>query len=224
MDTVSYFDSNVGVTVNLETGEASGGFAEGDTIINVENISGSERFDNNLTGDSGNNGLTGGAGNDIINGGDGNDTLFGNGGQDILNGEEGDDRFSLYEWHDDLMQTVFDGGAGTDVVWVLPEFTDIPFEIDFANYDFRNIEQIRLTPDVGEENEYITISLQDVIDMTDENIELYIFNGSVTDTVTSTGQGWVQQADQNIDGIDYDVYTAGGATLYIETDITQDIS
>ena len=61
------------VTVNLETGAASGGDAEGDTLDSIEHLTGSA-FDDTLTGDAGNNVLKGGAGADTLDGGDGIDT------------------------------------------------------------------------------------------------------------------------------------------------------
>jgi len=64
-DTVDYSGSDAGVTVNLTTGKGSGGDAEGDTIVLVENVIGSA-FDDVLTGDKGNNVLTGGDGEDIF--------------------------------------------------------------------------------------------------------------------------------------------------------------
>ena len=56
--------------VNLETGEAAGGHAEGDTLTGVENLTGSDHNDA-LTGDAGANTLQGGSGNDALEGGAG---------------------------------------------------------------------------------------------------------------------------------------------------------
>ncbi len=73
-DTVDYGASTSGVTVDLEAGTASGGYAAGDVLSNFENIVGSA-FGDNLTGDSGNNAISGGAGADTMAGGAGVDTL-----------------------------------------------------------------------------------------------------------------------------------------------------
>jgi hypothetical protein len=48
------------VNVSLATGAAHGGDAEGDTFINIENLTGSA-FSDVLEGDGGNNVLNGGA-------------------------------------------------------------------------------------------------------------------------------------------------------------------
>jgi Ca2+-binding RTX toxin-like protein len=74
-DTVSYVSSDAGVTVNLGTGTASGGFAEGDTLQGIENLVGSD-FRDFLTGNDGANVLDGGLGNDVLTGGGSNDTFL----------------------------------------------------------------------------------------------------------------------------------------------------
>lgn len=74
INTLSYLGSNAGVTVNLATGEASGGHATGDTFVNIQNLTGSAHNDV-LTGDEKNNVLMGGGGFDRFFGGDGFDTV-----------------------------------------------------------------------------------------------------------------------------------------------------
>jgi Ca2+-binding RTX toxin-like protein len=81
IDTVRYGDSSSGVTVNLLVGTASGGTAEGDTLIDIENLSGSWLADA-LTGDDGSNRLAGDDGDDWLKGGGGADTLDGGDGND----------------------------------------------------------------------------------------------------------------------------------------------
>ncbi|MEF8709215.1 MAG: Calx-beta domain-containing protein [Candidatus Accumulibacter propinquus] len=82
-DTVSYAFAGAGVTVSLATAgtQATGGSGS-DTLINIENLTGSG-FNDVLTGNGGNNVLDGGAGNDTLNGGTGADTLLGGDGSDL---------------------------------------------------------------------------------------------------------------------------------------------
>jgi Ca2+-binding RTX toxin-like protein len=80
-DTATYIDSNSGVTVALLTGLGSGGTAEGDTLSEIENVTGSALADT-LTGDDDANTLDGGGSADELKGGGGADTLIGGIGTD----------------------------------------------------------------------------------------------------------------------------------------------
>jgi Ca2+-binding RTX toxin-like protein len=105
IDTAFYSDSNAAVTVNLANGRGFGGTAEGDILVNIENLFGSsfgdsllgDARDNVLTGLGGNDLLKGGGGNDTLYGDDGNDTLKGGGGANVLNGGSGNDTADFSE-------------------------------------------------------------------------------------------------------------------------------
>ena len=73
-DFLTYFHSDAAVTVDLATGAASGGYADGDTFSGIEWLGGS-RFDDHLTGDDGDNVLVGYAGADLLDGAEGSDAL-----------------------------------------------------------------------------------------------------------------------------------------------------
>jgi Ca2+-binding RTX toxin-like protein len=116
-DTAVYAGSAAGVTVNLASGTGEGGDAEGDTLIEMENIVGSN-FSDWLIGDGGDNFLQGGLagdvlygrdGDDYLDGGAGDDTLQGDGGDDVLAGGDGDDILRGVSGNDGLH-----GGAGDD--------------------------------------------------------------------------------------------------------------
>jgi Ca2+-binding RTX toxin-like protein len=100
-DTVGYADSFSGVTVSLLTGTGTGGSAEGDTLVSIENIWGSH-YNDTLIGDGGDNALSGLNGNDTLKGGGGADNLLGEGGNDTLKGGGGADQLN--------------GGNGIDTV------------------------------------------------------------------------------------------------------------
>lgn len=81
-DTADYRYSDAAVQVNLTTGINTGGDAAGDTIIAIENVTGSQ-YGDMLTGTGGANTLNGGAGNDRLDGGAGTDMLVGGSGDDL---------------------------------------------------------------------------------------------------------------------------------------------
>lgn len=98
-DTANYADSASAVTVNLDSGVVTGGTAAGDTLVNIENVTGSALADqlvgdegaNGLRGEAGNDTLTGGAGDDTLSGGAGDDTFISGAGADVMVGGDGID-------------------------------------------------------------------------------------------------------------------------------------
>jgi Ca2+-binding RTX toxin-like protein len=120
VDTVDYSSWNFAVTVNLTSGttDKNGDGITDDTLIQIENVTGTA-FDDYLIGfNLTNNILIGGAGNDKIEsrsgddtlrGGTGNDSLMGQGGNDLLYGDEGDDFLRGGDGNDFLA-----GGSGRD--------------------------------------------------------------------------------------------------------------
>ncbi len=91
-DTASYYESTAGVQVDLLAGTAAGGTAAGDTLTNVENLTGTQ-FADTLTGDAAANVLMGMGGQDLLTGGGGADTFrYGSTlGQHPDRGEQGHD-------------------------------------------------------------------------------------------------------------------------------------
>ena len=73
-DFAAYELSDAGVTIDLSTGTAAGGHAEGDTLTGIEFVFGSSHADR-LTGNAGLNILHGGAGADMLDGGAGDADL-----------------------------------------------------------------------------------------------------------------------------------------------------
>ena len=136
IDTASYAASLAAVDVSLTTGIATGGDAEGDTLLNIENLTGSAH-DDVLEGNAGNNVLAGGGGNDTVSyenasagvtvslalaaaqntGGAGTDTLSafenltGSHFDNVLTGSAQANVIVSFEGNDTL-----DGGAGADTL------------------------------------------------------------------------------------------------------------
>ena len=99
IDTASYAGSQSGVTVTLTGGPESGGDAEGDVLVDIENVVGSEH-DDILAGHP--------TVANVLSGGGGEDSLFGYSNDTLLGGDDNDGLV--------LASTngVADGGAGFD--------------------------------------------------------------------------------------------------------------
>lgn len=89
IDTADYLSSDQGVEVDLASGQAWNGEAEGDQLVSIENVAGTNQ-DDILTGNEDDNRLTGRDGDDILDGGAGDDILVGGLGADTLIGGDGD--------------------------------------------------------------------------------------------------------------------------------------
>ncbi|WP_419895987.1 hypothetical protein [Roseomonas sp. USHLN139] len=87
-DTVDYSQASAGRTIDLQNG-----ISNGDTLVAIENVNGTN-FDDTIIGDRFNNVLRGGDGNDVLHGNKGDDTLDGGAGDNILNGGTGNDLVS----------------------------------------------------------------------------------------------------------------------------------
>lgn len=93
LDTAYYRKSTVAVDVSLTRGTGLYGEAQGDTLVGVESLVGSN-FNDILEGDGLNNRLNGGAGADTLRGMGGNDTFLTGGGYDNVDGGAGSDTIS----------------------------------------------------------------------------------------------------------------------------------
>lgn len=114
VDTLSYQQATSGVTVNLLlTGAQATGGAGIDTLLSIENLTGSDHADT-LTGNALNNVLRGGEGNDTLSGGAGHDELDGEAGADQLLGGDGNDLLLF-----DIDDTLLNGAGGIDTARAL---------------------------------------------------------------------------------------------------------
>jgi Ca2+-binding RTX toxin-like protein len=96
------------VNVDLERAVQSGGFAEGDVLISIENVSGT-RQDDMIAGNGGDNELFGNGGDDILDGRGGDDVLLGDGTAFLAGGPDGNDTLI-----GGTGVNLLDGGTGTD--------------------------------------------------------------------------------------------------------------
>jgi Ca2+-binding RTX toxin-like protein len=196
-DRVSYDTSPAGVNVNLATGIGRGGDAEGDVLVNFEDIDGSS-FDDVLVGNAAPNLIRGGAGNDYMDGGAGFDTFGGGAGDDIYIVEAGE---NVYE----------DDGNGFDEVrttanfWLLSPFVEKLVFIGTGSFEGRgqNLDEIlvggagddRLTGNGGND----TIDGGDGVD-----VAVYLGNRADYQIVRAAGQLTIadQRVGHSTDGVD----------------------
>ena len=123
-----------------------------------------------------------------------------------------------------IYQDQFNGGAGRDVIRLDAHDGSGHYEVDFSLIDASNIEELWLLNITVEQYDIVSVTVQDVLDMTDIN-NIFTFYGNTDDSITSIGQGWVQGVDViNAGGLTLNSYTSGGATLLIDEDIVQTIS
>ena len=193
-----------------------------DTLIGDqgEGFWGSTAGDDTLIGGAGNDSLVGNAGadrlfgdadNDTLLGGDGNDTLTGGAGTDRFDGGKGDDVIALSS----PAFAKIDGGAGLDTLsldgdGIVLDLKTIPQSA------IKGIEQIDIG---GSGNNTLTLSIADVLDLSNSSNQLLVM-GDAGDIVHK-GAGWTAGAVVTIAGQDYQTYTAGSASLLIDTDIAQ---
>ena len=127
IDVATYWSSLFAVTVDLEAGFGSAGHAEGDTLVSIETVLGSEFWGDtlsasntgsNLYGYGGDDTLIGRHGSDLLSAGSGDDQLSGGAGDDMLFGEDGDDALFGGDGNDLITAGIGDdtitGGAGRD--------------------------------------------------------------------------------------------------------------
>ncbi|SEW09656.1 serralysin [Cognatiyoonia koreensis] len=129
-DFLSYYDSSVGITVDLNVNTGIAGDAYNDKISNIEGLGGSGVAADTITGNDGNNILRSyggddrvrdGAGSDIVTLGSGNDILWAGAGADSYNGGSGRDMISYHASEeavdvDLLRNTTFGGLAADDTI------------------------------------------------------------------------------------------------------------
>jgi Ca2+-binding RTX toxin-like protein len=201
-DTADYSASGAGVTVDVGAGTGLGGDAQGDTLVNIEAVTGSA-FNDTLTGDNGANVLDGGAGDDALTGNNGNDVIDGGAGIDSLFGDAGNDTLV---W--DFTDLVIDGGAGNGDT----------LRVDSGNANITTfggtitgVENVDLLSDGGANA--LTLTAADVLAISDTNI--MTIDGDALDSV-DVGGGWAYVGPSGA----YDVYTQGAATLNVDIDMT----
>lgn len=138
-DWAHYEESIAGVHVDLATGEGHRGSAEGDQLIAIEHLVGSD-FSDTLNGDSGNNILVGGKGGDILSGKGGLDTLVGGTGDDTARYDylEGDTAWGLRKYSDQNGTGIVLDAGGNDSDFLV----DVEDVVLGAGADYLRVEGV----------------------------------------------------------------------------------
>ena len=194
--------------------DGNGGGDTGTVTVTVANLIEGGPGDDTLKGTTGEDAIFGYAGDDTISGRNGDDTLYGGDGNDTVNGQGGSDTLvggagdDILIW--DSLDAVIDGGGGTDTLDARGA------DVDFTTFTgtITGIEIIDLTKPGADT---VTLSAQDVLDMSDSNT--VTVTGGSPDTVEA-GTGWT---DAGFDGSGNHIYTqvVGDtlATLLLDPDV-----
>jgi hypothetical protein len=131
----------------------------------------------------------------------GNDTLFG-GVEDVLDGGGDDDLL-----HYNLGWVA--GGEGFDTLQMQ---SDLDLGLLSSPEQITGIEQIDMSGGFGSDLMFTSAQVRDLSDETDD---LYV-RGDAGDVIHNFGTDWSGPTLQTIDGVEYNVYTVGAQTLYVE--------
>ena len=154
-----------------------------------------------------------GAGLDVLIGGRGDDTLVSDGGPDVLRGGEGDDVLAIPDGDFSGARRLV-GGTGTDTLRLdgAGVTLDLP---NIADNRLIDIEQIDIA---GSGENRLFVSRGDVLRLSGTSNTLTV-RGDVDDRVVVQSTAWAAQGVVNIDGINYNQFTNGAATLNVEADV-----
>ena len=147
-------------------GTGSGGEANGDTLVLVENLIGSNFADGLIGNDLLGNKLEAGNGNDALAGLGGNDVLDGGAGADLLEGDAGNDTF-VFRSGEANGDSVFDftgnGAAAGDSL----QFLGFGSAAQGATFTQLNATQWQIHSGLDGHNEVITLVNAAAVDVSD---------------------------------------------------------
>ena len=207
-DTVD-FQFGDAVTIDLKNGTASGGFAQGDALISIENITGSSSI-------SGRDWIYGGDGANIILGLAGNDILEGGAGADNIDGSDGWD-YARYTRSDvgvtiNLATGVNTGGdAQGDILTNIEAIVGSSYDDDLTGGAGKNylrgeagddvlrggIQNDQLFGGIGNDTYYYGLGI-DTIHEQGSDIDRIVFDASIDPLdITIIGNKFIIDADVN---------------------------
>ncbi len=154
--------------------------------------------------------LNGGAGADVMVAGQGDDTVNGDGGADVIRGGAGDDLLTV----GDTAFARIDGGAGYDTLAL-----DTAGEtLDLTSLGSSEIEGVEAVDLSGSGANGLTLSVQDVLQLSDETNDLHVF-GNGDDSVTLEGD-FAAAGQEDVSGTTFNVYTSASTEARVLTEAT----
>ena len=210
-DTVSFRNLTAGTTIDMNAETNTIG-DDSITLLNIEDVYGSEVGDDTIIGNAEDNLLYGGGGNDVLHGGDGNDYLQGDQGalkednnDDILYGDAGNDTLvgghgndTLYGGDDDDSlhgQRGDDrliGGAGDDNIRADGGIDTVVFSGNLSDYTTVKISSTQFTiTDIrdGSPDGTDTVSHAEFIEFADQTVSTKTINAIPADLVSTSDTG-----------------------------------
>ena len=141
----------------------------------------------------------------MLIGGQNDDLLVGNGGADVLRGGEGDDTLAI----SDLSFVRLVGGHGTDTLRL--DGNGISLDLTtLADNRILDVEKIDLR---GHGANTLTLSVRDVYNLSDSSNTITILKDA--EDTAHIGAGWTSSGSQVVDGVSFDRFVQGQATLLI---------
>lgn len=176
-DYARYTRSSSAVHINMETGVHTGGDAEGDTLVNIEAITGSAHNDT-MIGNDDHNYFYAGNGDDVFIGGLGRDQFWGQGGADTM--KFVDD--SAFERRDLFRDFNASEGDALDISAILEGYDALSDAIaDFVQVTDNGTNTfVAVDADGGADNFITIVELYNIIGLTAEDMEV---NGNLITTV-----------------------------------------
>ena len=210
-DTVSFRNLTAGTTIDMNAETNTIG-DDSITLLNIEDVYGSEVGDDTIIGNAEDNLLYGGGGNDVLHGGDGDDYLLGDQGalkednnDDILYGDAGNDTLvgghgndTLYGGDDDDSlhgQRGDDrliGGAGDDNIRADGGIDTVVFSGNLSDYTTVKISSTQFTiTDIrdGSPDGTDTVSHAEFIEFADQTVSTKTINAIPADLVSTSDTG-----------------------------------
>ncbi|WP_188353749.1 beta strand repeat-containing protein, partial [Malaciobacter pacificus] len=157
-------------------------------------------------------GIEGTSLDDNINGTSANEYIDGKEGSDYINAGDGDDVI-VYDAND-----IVDAGTGVDKLQIdLNDNELIDLSTALTNKD--GFEEVDITDNQGQT---LNIDLSDVVDLVDGDSQL-IIRGDLEDTIDLDSSEWTNAGNQEVDGVNYNVFNGTGANSTIKLLIEDDI-